>query len=67
MDEVKVYSVATKPWEHGLELHIHGVGVTQTHVNYPEDTPELMVRDYISLILNVPYDSFGVYFVPDGT
>lgn len=65
MGKMKVYSVSTKPWRWGLELHIHGVGVTQTHKDYPEDTPELMVRDYISLILNVPYDSFGVYFVPD--
>jgi hypothetical protein len=65
--EIKVYSVATQPWEHGLVLHIHGVGSTQTHVNYPEDTPEKMARQYVSLMLDVPEDSFGLYFVPDGT
>ena len=38
------YTVTAKRWEHGWELHIHGVGVTQSRtVAGAED----MIRDYL--------------------
>lgn len=38
------YEVRAKRWEHGWELHIDGVGVTQSRTL---DGAERMVRDYI--------------------
>ena len=38
------YVVRAKRWEHGWELHIDGIGVTQSRTL---DTAERMVRDYI--------------------
>ena len=52
---MKTYSVRAKRWEHGWELHIDGLGVTQSD---DLDEVETMVRDYISLDLGVPPDSF---------
>jgi hypothetical protein len=53
------HRVATVPWQHGLELHIDGVGVTQTHHRHPQ-TAEEMVRSYIALTLGVEADSFDI-------
>jgi hypothetical protein len=51
------YTVHARPWEHGWELHIDGVGVTQSEgLDDAEDT----VRDYIALDLDVPPSSFDV-------
>jgi hypothetical protein len=55
-----LYRVTTVPWQHGLELHIDGVGVTQTHDGNPEGTVEAMARDYIAAMLGVEPDSFDL-------
>ena len=57
--ERAVYAVVATPWAHGYELNIVGVGVTQTHDDYPE-TAEEMVRDCIAAMRDVPVDSFDV-------
>jgi hypothetical protein len=44
MAPVTTYVVRAKRWEHGWELHIDGIGVTQSRTL---DTAERMVRDYI--------------------
>lgn len=54
---MKTYSVHAKRWEHGWELYIDGLGVTQSD---DLNDAEMMVRDYISLDLGVPPDSFAV-------
>lgn len=59
---VKTYSVRAERWEHGWELHIDGLGVTQSD---DLDDAEMMVRDYISLDLGVPPDSFAVDIIPE--
>lgn len=59
MQGMKRYRVTCEPWEHGLVLHIDGVGVTQTHDDYP-DTVEDMARSYIALTLDVEPDSFEI-------
>ena len=41
------YNVTAKRWKHGWELHIDGVGVTQSRTL---DTAEQMVRDYIETL-----------------
>lgn len=39
------YTVAAKRWEHGWELHIDGIGVTQSRLL---SDAEAMVRDYLA-------------------
>ena len=51
------YETVAKRWKHGWELHIEGVGVTQSRTLLDA---EPMVRDYVALLLDVPEDSFGV-------
>ncbi len=41
---MSTYTVRAKRWKHGWELHIDGVGVTQSR---NLDGAEQMVRDYI--------------------
>lgn len=54
----------TQPWDKGLEIHIlnsamdREIGVTQTHVDHPEDTVEGMVADYLALTLHCRPDAF---------
>jgi hypothetical protein len=40
------YKVTAKAWEHGWELHIEGIGVTQCE---GVEDAEAMVRDYLEL------------------
>lgn len=40
------YKVTAKAWEHGWELHIEGIGVTQSE---GVEDAEAMVRDYLRL------------------
>ena len=40
-----MYNVTAKRWEHGWELHIDGIGVTQSRLL---SGAEAMVRDYLS-------------------
>ena len=53
----KTYDVLAKRWRRGWELHITGVGVTQSRSLADAET---MARDYIALDLDVPEDSFDV-------
>lgn len=59
---VKTYSVRARPWEHGWELHIDGLGVTQSRTLRDAG---MMARDYIALDLDVPEDSFDVDVSPE--
>jgi DNA-directed RNA polymerase specialized sigma24 family protein len=47
MAPVSTYIVRAKRWKHGWELHIDGVGVTQSR---NLDSAEQMVRDYIETL-----------------
>jgi hypothetical protein len=58
------YAVTAKRWEHGWELHIDGVGVTQSA---DLDGAEEMVRDYIALDLGLPANSYDVIITPEVT
>lgn len=62
MVAVRTYSVRAKRWEHGWELNVDGVGVTQSH---GLKDAEMMARDLISRRLDVPEDSFGVEITPE--
>jgi hypothetical protein len=42
---VMAYTVTAKRWEHGWELHIDGIGVTQSRLLADA---EAMVRDYLA-------------------
>ena len=54
---MRTYRVHVKRWEHGWELHIDGVGVTQTRrLTEAED----MSRDYIAMTLDIGVDTFAV-------
>lgn len=44
---MNTYSVRAKRWKHGWELHIDGIGVTQSR---NLDGAEQMVRDYIETL-----------------
>ncbi len=56
------YNVRAKRWEHGWELHITDVGVTQSRSLWDA---EAMARDLISRREGVPADSFGVTITPE--
>ena len=51
------HTVVARRWAKGWELHIDGVGVTQSHTLADAD---LMARDYVSRLLEVPADSFDL-------
>jgi len=59
---VKTYDVRAKRWEHGWELHIGDVGVTQSRSLWDA---EMMARDLISRRQGVPGDSFEVTVTPE--
>ena len=61
-DRRDVYTVHARRWEHGWELEIESVGATQSH---SLNDAEFMARDYVSLALDVPADSFDIEIVPD--
>jgi CRP-like cAMP-binding protein len=56
------YTVHAKRWARGWELHIEGVGVTQSRAL---NDAEAMVRDYISLDTGTTPDSFAVKIIPE--
>lgn len=57
-----IYDVTAKRWAHGWELHVEGVGVTQSRTL---TSAEDMVRDYIALTLALDdSDSFDVRITP---
>jgi hypothetical protein len=51
------YTVTAKRWEHGWELHIPDVGVTQARSLV---TAEKMAKEYISLMLGVDESAVAV-------
>lgn len=55
--ERTTYTARVAPWEHGYELHIAGVGVTQA--TSLEDFEEV-ARDFIAADLDVPAESFDL-------
>ena len=58
---MKTYDVSAKRWEHGWELHIVGVGVTQSRTLWDA---EEMARDLISRREDLPADAFTVTITP---
>lgn len=56
------YQVRAKRWAHGWELHIEGVGVTQSHTLRDA---ERMARDYIALDTGTDPESFDVEITPE--
>jgi hypothetical protein len=56
------YNVTAKRWKHGWELHIDGVGVTQSRTL---DTAEQMVRDYIETLTDKDVSGDTVIIVPE--
>jgi hypothetical protein len=56
------YNVTAKRWKHGWELHIDGVGVTQSRTL---DTAEQMVRDYIETLTEKDVSGDKVVITPD--
>jgi hypothetical protein len=59
---MKAYKVRAKRWARGWELHIDGVGVTQSH---SLRDAEGMARDYIALDTDVSPASFAVEITPE--
>ena len=60
--EAVVYNVTAKRWKHGWELHIDGVGVTQSRTL---DTAEQMVRDYVETLTDQDISKAAVMIVPE--
>lgn len=56
------YTVTARRWARGWELHIDGVGVTQSR---SLASAEGMVRDYICMDFDVEPDSFDVTITPE--
>jgi len=61
MVAMKTYTVTASRWEHGWELHVAGIGVTQSRTL---TSAEEMIREYVSLELDVEPDSFDVAITP---
>ena len=62
MVAVKSYTAHAQKWDGGWELHIDGVGVTQSRTLRDA---ERMVRSYISMDTGEARDAFAVEVVPD--
>lgn len=59
---MKTYHARAKRWEHGWELHIESVGVTQSRTLWDA---EEMARDLIARREGLPQDSFAVTITPE--
>lgn len=59
---MKTYTVRAKRWARGWELHIEGLGVTQSHTLRDA---EMMARDYIELDTGAAPESFAVAITPE--
>jgi hypothetical protein len=62
MADVTAYTVHARRWEHGWELHIDTVGITQSHGL--ADAAD-MARSYIAMRRSVPIESVVVDIVPE--
>ena len=60
--EMTTYTVHAKRWKRGWELHIDGLGVTQSRTL---NDAEAMVRDYITLDTGADPNSFSVEILPE--
>ena len=60
--DTDTYHVTAKRWKHGWELHIDGVGVTQSRTL---DTAEQMVRDYIETLTGKDVSGDKVVITPE--
>jgi DNA-directed RNA polymerase specialized sigma subunit len=58
---MKTFTVLAKRWEHGWELDIHGVGVTQSRTLWDA---EMMARDLVSRREGLADDEFQVSITP---
>lgn len=56
------YAVTAKRWKHGWELHIDGIGVTQSKTLA---TAEQMVRDYIETLTDQDVSGAEVIITPE--
>src|ERR1035437_3739684 len=56
------YNVTAKRWKHGWELHIDGVGVTQSRTL---DTAEQMARDYIETLTDQDVSRDTIVITPE--
>ena len=59
---MKTYRVRAKRWEHGWELDIENVGVTQSRTLWDAED---MARDLIGRREDVPRDAFTVTITPE--
>lgn len=59
---MKTFNVRAKRWEHGWELHIDGVGVTQSRSLWDA---EEMARDLISRRAGISPDAFALTITPE--
>ena len=59
---MRIYQVRAKRWEHGWELHVAGVGVTQSRTLWDA---EEMARDLISRREDLPDTAFTVTITPE--
>lgn len=59
---VTTYNVTARRWKRGWELHIEGVGVTQSR-NLAE--AESMVRDYIETVTDADADRARILITPE--
>ena len=64
VDKVTDYNVTAKPWDHGWELHIDGVGVTQCTTL---DQADRQVRDFIRTMLDLDAVDDPVTITPEAT
>jgi hypothetical protein len=62
MADMSTYAVRAKRWAHGWELHIDGVGVTQSRTL---DGAESMIRDYIESLTGRDTSGDTVIICPD--
>jgi hypothetical protein len=59
---MRTYNVTAKPWEDGWELHIEGVGVTQST---ELENAEQAARDYIETLTDTDISADTVVIVPE--
>jgi hypothetical protein len=60
--DLMAYTVSAKRWEHGWELNIDGIGVTQSRLL---SDAEAMVRDYLAADENSDAETAEVTIHPD--
>lgn len=59
---MKTYHVRARRWEHGWQLHVDGVGVTQSRTLWDAED---MVRDLIARREELSEDEFAVAITPE--